>query len=183
VHATHTQAEELAGIAQAGAAVVLCPSTEANLGDGLFDLPTALSHGVNWSIGTDSHVNRHPAMELQMLEYGQRLQLRQRNLAARFAQSASTASVLFEHALRGGSAASGQAVGGLSVGQRADAVALDVHQTPLCGMPRDHRLDAWVMGQPCVNAQRVWVAGQEREVRTPSPLQHDWANVMQTLFE
>ena len=56
VHATHTLPHELAGMAQSGAAAVLCPSTEANLGDGLLDLPSALAHGLNWSIGTDSHV-------------------------------------------------------------------------------------------------------------------------------
>ena len=183
VHATHTQAEELAGIAQAGAAVVLCPSTEANLGDGLFDLPTALSHGVNWSIGTDSHVNRHPALELQWLEYGQRLHLRQRNLAARHAQAHSTAAVLFEGALRGGSAASGQALAGFEIGQRADAVALDTHNTPLLAVPPNHWLDAWVMGQPALPAAQVWVAGQAVDPHPSEDLRESWIEVMRGLWE
>lgn len=182
VHATHTLPHEVAGMAKAGAAVVLCPSTEANLGDGVFDLRTALAHQLNWSIGTDSHVNRHPAMELQLLEYGWRLQQRQRNMAAQFAHTASTAAVLFEGALRGGSAACGQAMGGLCVGQRADAVALDVTQAPLLGVPRDHWLDAWVMGQPCRKAQRVWVAGEERETTPPPRLVSAWTDVMQRLY-
>ena len=182
VHATHTLPHELEGVARANASVVLCPTTEANLGVGLFDLGHALAHGVNWSIGTDSHVNRHPAMELQMLEYGQRLHHRQRNLAARHAKQASTAAVLFDAALRGGVAACGQAVGGLSVGQRADVVELDPDQAPLLGLPRDHWLDAWVMGQPCLNAKRVWVAGHEREVSMPAGLRQGWGEVMRGVF-
>ncbi len=182
VHATHTLPHELAGMAQSGATAVLCPSTEANLGDGLFDLPSALAHGLNWSIGTDSHVNRHPALELQWLEYGQRLQLRQRNLAARHAGSESTAAVLFEGALLGGSAASGQALGGFRVGQRADALALDTTSAPLLGMPADHRLDAWVMGQPCLPVAEVWVAGQRRNPQPSQALRQAWQGVMHGLW-
>ena len=182
VHATHTLPDEIEGIARAQASVVLCPTTEANLGDGLFDLKTAMAEQLHWSIGTDSHVNRHPAMELQMLEYGQRLHWRQRNLSARFAQTASTSATLFEHALRGGSAACGQAVGGFAVGQRADAVALDVNQAPLLGLPRDHWLDGWVMGQPGAGVERVWVAGQERATRSPDELRSSWIDVMQRLL-
>lgn len=182
VHATHTLPHELAGMAQAGAAAVLCPSTEANLGDGLFDLPSALEHGVNWSIGTDSHVNRHPALELQWLEYGQRLQLRQRNLAARHARANSTATVLFEGALKGGTAASGQALGGFRVGERADALALDVQSAPLLGMPADHYLDAWVMGQPSLPVAHVWVAGQLRDPRPSEALREAWQTMMQDVW-
>jgi formimidoylglutamate deiminase len=182
VHATHTLPHELAGIARAGASVVLCPTTEANLGDGLFDLTRALGQGVNWSIGTDSHVNRHPALELQWLEYGQRLHLRQRNLAARHAQVQSTAAALFEGALRGGSAASGLAVGGFRVGQRADAVALNTTSSPLLGIPPDHHLDSWIMGQPCLPVTSVWVAGQRREPEPKEALRQGWQSVMNKLW-
>ena len=65
-----------------GAGVVLCPSTEANLGDGLADLPGWLAAGVPLSIGSDSHVTRDWREELRWLEYGQRLARRQRNVAA-----------------------------------------------------------------------------------------------------
>jgi len=182
VHATHTFPHELAGIARSGAAVVLCPTTEANLGDGFFDFPCALEQGVNWSIGTDSHVNRHPALELQWLEYGQRLQLRQRNLAARHAHAASTAAVLFEGALKGGSAACGQVLGGFRVGQRADAVALETESAPLLGVPSDHRLDAWVMGQPCLPAKSVWVAGKQCDIHPNEALRETWQTQTKSLW-
>ena len=79
VHATHLTEEETKGIAQSGAHVVICPTTEGNLGDGLFPLRTFQVHGGKWSIGTDSHIGINPLEELRMLDYGQRLNSHQRN--------------------------------------------------------------------------------------------------------
>ena len=73
VHATHLDDSEVAGIAKSGANVVLCPSTEGNLGDGLFRFEDYKSQGGSWSIGTDSHVGLNPLEELRLLDYGQRL--------------------------------------------------------------------------------------------------------------
>ena len=79
VHATHLTKEETIGIAKAGANVVLCPSTEGNLGDGIFPLALYQQHGGQWSIGTDSHVGLNPLEELRILDYGQRLTTHKRN--------------------------------------------------------------------------------------------------------
>ncbi|QQS43074.1 MAG: formimidoylglutamate deiminase [Acidobacteriota bacterium] len=73
VHATHATDREARGIAKKGANVVLCPSTEGNLGDGLFPLKEFQDAGGRWSIGTDSHVGLNPFEELRLLDYGQRL--------------------------------------------------------------------------------------------------------------
>jgi formimidoylglutamate deiminase len=73
VHATHLDENEVNGIAKSGANVVLCPSTEGNLGDGLFSFEAYKNAGGNWSIGTDSHVGLNPLEELRILDYGQRL--------------------------------------------------------------------------------------------------------------
>ena len=73
VHATHLTNAETIGIAKSGANVVLCPTTEGNLGDGLFPLVDFQNAGGNWSIGTDSHVGINPLEELRLLDYGQRL--------------------------------------------------------------------------------------------------------------
>jgi formimidoylglutamate deiminase len=73
VHATHLDESEINGIAKSGASVVLCPSTEGNLGDGLFSFEAYKNAGGNWSIGTDSHVGLNPLEELRILDYGQRL--------------------------------------------------------------------------------------------------------------
>ena len=79
VHATHLTDEETKGIAKCGANVVLCPSTEGNLGDGIFPLALFQEHGGQWSIGTDSHVGLNPLEELRILDYGQRLTTHKRN--------------------------------------------------------------------------------------------------------
>ncbi|NMH28164.1 formimidoylglutamate deiminase [Flavobacterium silvaticum] len=73
VHATHLDDSEVTGIAKSGAHVVLCPTTEGNLGDGLFRFADFQYAGGNWSIGTDSHVSLNPMEELRLLDYGQRL--------------------------------------------------------------------------------------------------------------
>ena len=82
VHATHTVPAEIDAVARSGAGVVLCPSTEANLGDGLSDLPGWLAAQVPIAIGSDSHVTRCWREELRWLDYGQRLALRRRNVSA-----------------------------------------------------------------------------------------------------
>lgn len=79
VHATHINDQEILGIAKAKANVVLCPSTEGNLGDGLFPLKNFQNSGGNWSIGTDSHIGLNPLEELRILDYGQRLISHKRN--------------------------------------------------------------------------------------------------------
>lgn len=82
VHATRVVDSEVRGIAASGAVVGLCPTTEANLGDGLFPLASFAGRGGRFGIGTDSHVSRSPVEELRLLDYGQRLLLRTRSTAA-----------------------------------------------------------------------------------------------------
>lgn len=79
VHATHLTDDETNGIAKSGANVVICPTTEGNLGDGLFPLKKFQNAGGKWSIGTDSHIGINPLEELRILDYGQRLISHQRN--------------------------------------------------------------------------------------------------------
>lgn len=105
VHATHADANERARIAKAKAVVGLCPITEANLGDGLFDVPDFLGNGGCFGVGSDSNVRISAADELRTLEYGQRLIHRQRNVLGGARQS--TGRHLFEAALEGGAQASG----------------------------------------------------------------------------
>jgi len=79
VHATHLTEEETIRLAKSKAKVVLCPSTEGNLGDGIFRLKNFQKAGGQWSIGTDSHIGLNPFEELRILDYGQRLISHQRN--------------------------------------------------------------------------------------------------------
>ena len=127
VHATHALPAEIEALATTGAGMVLCPSTEANLGDGLTDLPHWFKSGVPISIGSDSHVTRDWREELRLAEYGQRLIQRKRNVLAELNQyGGSTAARLFERAVQAGGAAAGHAQWGLEVGARANGMVCQI---------------------------------------------------------
>jgi len=161
VHATHATPVEIDAVAGSGAGVVLCPSTEANLGDGVPDLPRWLETATPLSIGSDSHVTRDWREELRLLEYGQRLTLRRRNVAAApEAGQPSTAARLFERMLAGGAAAAGLGVAGLRVGARADLLVIDADDPALAGCDDEHLLDALVFSSPARPFARVMVAGR-----------------------
>jgi formimidoylglutamate deiminase len=136
VHATHLTDKETAQLARSGAIAGLCPTTEANLGDGLFPLAHYLdAHGV-LGIGSDSHISISPVEELRWLEYGQRLSTRHRNVAARHAGD-SVGETLWRAALKGGAQAADLPIGSLAEGKRADVIVLD-HESPLLAA-RDER--------------------------------------------
>jgi formimidoylglutamate deiminase len=159
VHATHSTPAEIAQVAASGASVVICPSTEGNLGDGLIDLPGWLAAGVPISIGSDSQVTRAWGEELRWLEYGQRLGLQRRNVAADPPAQPSTAARLFEAARAGGAAPAGFKCWGLRVGARADFVVLDASAAGLRGLPPEHRLDGLIFASPANPMRDVFVAG------------------------
>lgn len=161
VHATHATAAEIDAVAASGAGLVLCPSTEANLGDGLADLPRWLAGNTPLSLGSDSQVCRHWPEELRWLEYGQRLALRQRNVAALPERGTpSTAARLFDRMLAGGAAAAGLKDWGLVAGARADLLVIDPRAPGLLGVPASHRLDALVFASDAPAINEVWVAGR-----------------------
>lgn len=186
VHATQSTPAELAGIQRSGAAIVICASTEANLGDGVFDLPTYAGLGGNWSIGSDSHVTRSWQEELRLLEYSQRLTLRQRNIAARVRGEQSSAAALFTAALAGGSAATSLPLGGIRRGQRADFLVVDTASPALLGIPADHLLDALVFSSPDARFSEVFVAGQRvvsgGQAREWPHLAEDFSGAMKALW-
>ena len=186
VHATHTMPEELQGIKVSGASIVLCPTTEANLGDGAFDLPTYAKLQGNWSIGSDSHVTRSWQEELRLLEYSQRLALRQRNVMASSSNKSSTAAALFNAALAGGAAACGLPTGGLAAGNRADFVVVDTASPAMLGVPDGHVLDAMVFSSPDARLSDVFVAGkpalQAARLENWRGLADDFSNAMRALW-
>ena len=163
VHATHMTPEESQQAARSGAVAGICPSTEGNLGDGIFDSATWLANGGRWGIGSDSHACVNAAEELMQLEYSQRLALRQRNVLASDQQS-SVATNMTLAAVAGGAQASGRKAAGLAVGQRMDAVALDAQHSTLAELPSpDLMLAAHVFASHRSSAiHTVWAGGQAR---------------------
>ena len=142
VHVTHMTPDEVRAAAGTGATAGLCPTTEANLGDGLFDLPSWRTAGGRIAVGSDSNVSVDPVEELRWLEYGQRLRDRRRNVAGDARRS--TGAALFEDAVRGGLRALGRGEGLLQEGGRADIVVLDAEAPPFAGRDADAFLDSWI---------------------------------------
>jgi formimidoylglutamate deiminase len=143
VHATHMTQDETRRVAESGAVAGLCPTTEANLGDGLFALRAYREAGGVLGIGSDSHISVSPVEELRWLEYGQRLITRHRNIAVS-ESSASVGENLWGDALFGGAQASGVAVGAIEDGARADLIVLDDAAPLLAARDLDNVLDTFL---------------------------------------
>ncbi|MGL4279287.1 MAG: formimidoylglutamate deiminase, partial [Albidovulum sp.] len=154
IHATHLTEAERRGIVASNAVAGLCPVTEANLGDGLFPAREFLAEGGRFGIGSDSNVEIAVAEELKILEYGQRLLHRLRNVLT--AGEGSTGGTLLRGALQGGAQALGAPEAALSVGSPADMVAL----ADRAGLrpAGDRMLDRWVFGAD-VSVADVWAGG------------------------
>jgi formimidoylglutamate deiminase len=156
VHATHLEVDEIVGIADRGATVALCPTTEANLGDGLFPLRDYLDADGRWGIGSDSHISVSPVEELRWLEYGQRLITRHRNIAA----SADAPSV-GDTLLAGVRASAAPATGFPDPALAEDRIALDPTAPQLLGATDNDRVDRWIFSGNRPAVDRVVVAGRE----------------------
>jgi formimidoylglutamate deiminase len=160
VHATHVVDAEIAAVIASGAVVGLCPTTEANLGDGIFPAAAFVQRGGRFGIGSDSQVSVSPIEELKLLEYGQRLVNHRRALLAS-EQQPSTGRNLYQSAARGGAQALGVVAGELAPGARADFVVLDAESPSLYGRQGDALLDALLFAGNRNAARSVWVGGRE----------------------
>ncbi len=186
VHATHVDKGEVAAMARSGATAGLCPTTEANLGDGVFPLGAWLGADGAFGIGSDSNVSRSAAEELRWLEYGQRLHEGTRNHAAR-APNASVGAALVRGALAGGAAASGQPIGAIAPGLAADLVVLDEHHLDALAAvddPGDALLDAWVFAAGDAMVRDVMVQGRwvvtARRHRAGEEIERDYRAVLRS---
>ena len=161
VHATHVTPAERGALAASGAVTGLCPSTEANLGDGVFDAAAYLAAEGVWGIGSDSHASVSAAEELRLLEYTQRLAHERRNVLVGQVHG-QVADHLWLGAVHGGARASGRAIAGLAVGQQADFVVLDTRGA-LAGLAPEQALAGHVFANQGRNTVRdVWVAGRSQ---------------------
>ena len=158
VHATHMTPEETRGLAQSGAVAGLCPTTEGNLGDGIFQMVAYREAGGRWGIGGDSHVSRDPAEELRMLEYSQRLRDRKRNLVT--GKSPAVGTTLWLEAASGGAQAVGRSMGAIAPGKRADLVVLDGGHPDIEGRAGDAIANAAVFSGSRDLVRDVMVAGR-----------------------
>jgi len=156
IHATHLDAREIEGIAASGAVAGLCPITEANLGDGIFQGRDYLAAGGRFGIGSDSNIEISAPGELKQFEYSQRLKARARNVLAQ-REGQSTGRSLYEMALAGGAQALGRRVGAITAGHRADFVILDGRHPDLASVSEDRWIDSYVFvaGRSAIDAVMV----------------------------
>lgn len=158
IHATHMDAGEIRDLAASGAVAGLCPTTEANLGDGMFALSAFREAGGRIAIGSDSHVSIDPRSELSLLEYTARLTTRRRNVHAG-PDMPNTGAALCGAALDGGARAAGAPIGRMAPGFRADMLVLDTAHPSLCAADGAGAVDAWVFTRHGSPLRDVAVAG------------------------
>jgi len=154
VHATHLDDQEMRAIAKSGAVAGLCPTTEANLGDGLFPLANYLDAEGTLGVGSDSHISVSPVEELRWLEYGQRLVARHRNIAAR-QPGASVGETLWTAALRGGRRAAG-----VREGSPRDVIVLDDASPLLAARDEARVLDTFLFAGNTPLVRDVMAGGE-----------------------
>ena len=159
IHATHLSQQEISGIVASGAVVGLCPTTEANLGDGVFPAAEFLAVGGRISIGSDSHVCVNPRSELRLLEYGQRLTTNKRAVLG--TESKSVGRNLYESALEGGATALGVSAV-LAEGSRADFSIINPAHPAIQLVAGDRILDRLVFCDAGNPIQGVFVGGVQR---------------------
>jgi len=158
IHCTQMEPHETEALARSGATAGLCPITESNLGDGIFDGVRWLSAGGRIAIGSDSNIRIALSEELRTLEYSQRL--RDRSRAALATPEKSTGRRLYDAILAGGAAAAGRQTGAIRPGLLADLVALDAVHTDLDGREGDTILDSFVFAGDDRMVRDVWSAGR-----------------------
>ncbi|WDS38036.1 formimidoylglutamate deiminase [Pseudoxanthomonas sp.] len=159
VHATHVDPAEVAAMVASQAVVGLCPITEANLGDGIFPMQAFAQAGGRFGVGSDSNVLIDAAEELRLLEYGQRLVARGRNVLAR-GDGVSSGRWLYQGALDGAAQALGGEAG-LVVGASADLVELDAGHAAMTARSGDAWLDSWLFAARRGAVKAVWRAGRQ----------------------
>ncbi|HKY95747.1 MAG TPA: formimidoylglutamate deiminase [Kiloniellales bacterium] len=184
VHATHMTDVETRRLAATEAVAGLCPTTEANLGDGFFNVPQYLAAEGRWGIGSDSHISVSAIEDLRWLEYGQRLKFRRRNLM--HGGQANVGAFLWRHALAGGAQALGRKIGRLEPGWRADFLVLDAQHPALAARQGDALLDALVFAGNVNPIRDVFVGGkhlvqQGRHV-AEAPVARRYARTLQELL-
>lgn len=158
VHATHMTDVETTALAKSGAIAGLCPITEANLGDGVFNGPAYLDAGGAFGVGSDSNVRISLTEELRMLEYSQRLHRLSRNVLV--VKGAGVGETLYLGAAAGGAKALGREAGSIEAGRIADLVAIDSAAPALCALKDEQLLDGLCFAASDNVVTDVWSAGR-----------------------
>jgi formiminoglutamate deiminase len=162
VHATHAEPQELELLERLRPNIILCPLTEAYLGDGVFPLESYAARGGTFAVGSDSNVRIDAIEELRLAEYGQRLTHQRRGVLAR---ADGLGIRLWSEAAECGARSLNQAAGAVNVRAFADLVVLDLEDPLFAGVAADNVLDAWITGGSAAQIAAVYVGGERRVER------------------
>lgn len=160
IHATHSDTTEIDLIARSQSVVGLCPTTEANLGDGIFPAKRLRDAGGRIAIGSDSHCSIDVREELRWLEYGQRLMLHERAILG--SENESVGRFLYQNCASAGGQALGVLTGKLAVGYRADLILVDPAHASIANASGDRLLDRYIFCNHGSPLRRVMVSGKWR---------------------
>jgi formimidoylglutamate deiminase len=184
VHATHLNQQEVQSMAASGAVAGICTTTEGNLGDGFFELPSYIAAGGAFGIGSDSHVSQSAVEELRWLEYGQRLRTQRRNVASDSSQRR-VADYLWQACLYGGEKASGRKVGKLMESYRADFLVLDSTHPNIANVHNDELLSHFIFSGNDQLIRDVYVGGKQvvknRQHKDQEKINADFVSCMKEL--
>lgn len=174
IHATHINEQEIAGIINSKAIAGICPTTEANLGDGIFPTTEFMAQGGQVAIGSDSHISVSVVEELRLLEYAQRLIKQQRAILAT-SKVASVGQYLWQHSAKAGAISTNSNTGELAIGKQADLVVLNKSQCQLFANQPKHLLDSVVFASQQNLVSDVMVNGDWVVVNGEHIAEHDIA--------
>jgi formimidoylglutamate deiminase len=145
----------------AGQHVCACPTTEADLGDGIIPVAEHLRSGVHLALGSDSNAVVDLIQEARLLEMHERLRTRSRLCLAD--PTGQVGRNLLRIATRGGAAALGRPeLGQIRVGAPFDAITVDLGHPALTDLDPRHALDALFLSGTAAPVDRVFVGGQRR---------------------
>ena len=159
IHATHTDERELASLAETSAEICLCPTTEANLGDGIFPMTVWKALNGVIAVGSDSQISINPFEEIRWLEYGHRLVFRSRNIYPTNLNT-HTGDTMFNDVIVGGNRACGHWRQPLSPGSNADFITINQDDPILAGHSTESILDALTFCGIHNAIDRVMVSGK-----------------------
>jgi formimidoylglutamate deiminase len=148
-HCTHLTDFETLKLAKTQANVILCPSTEGNLGDGIFNYKNFQNYGGKFAIGTDSHIGLNPAEELRWLDYGQRLRTHNRQTFINDNQNNSGKNALSTLFFTGKKTAGKFFNEFFEVGNDFDALVLDAKNPIVQRQNLEYLLSSWLYGLDC----------------------------------
>ena len=158
IHCTQMSELETELLSKSGAVAGLCPVTEANLGDGIFNGFQYNERKGLYGIGTDSNINISLTEELKTYEYSQRLLNKKRALISN--QKKSTGRKLFDDCLEGGARALQINNGKIQKGFNADLISLPNTNNELDGLKDDKILDYWIFASRENDVQKLWNKGK-----------------------